>query len=171
MFWKDFRAGSITLGGNNPDGSKRSVSNYVVLIKPSSDAPPEPPPADTEPPTGQVVILKAAFIKDSTKVQVNLAWLPNPENQDKNIAGYKVYYKSGESGPPYDGTGSGKGDSPIVVALADLDDPSNLFYTITELDANKEYFFVVTVFDEAGNESGYSNEASGKTGPFKQLGG
>jgi hypothetical protein len=45
-------------------------------------------------------------------VQATLAWDPNSE---PDLDGYKVYYKTGSSGEPYDGTGATQGDSPIDV--------------------------------------------------------
>jgi fibronectin type 3 domain-containing protein len=60
------------------------------------------------------------------------------------LEGYKVYL-SLESGGPYD-------------FIAETEES---FYTDCGL-ANGTYFYVVTAFDQAGNESGYSNEATGK---------
>jgi hypothetical protein len=89
---------------------------------------------------------------------VTLAWDANTES---DIAGYKIYYDT-DSGPPYDGTGADRGDSPIDVPLAmDEDpDPNTVQYTVLGLPG-QTYYFAVTAYDREApsNESGYSNEA------------
>ncbi|MBE9471452.1 MAG: fibronectin type III domain-containing protein [Chloroflexi bacterium] len=64
--------------------------------------------------------------------------------------GYKVYYDTDSSLPPYEGTGLNEGDSPIDVG----DDTS---YTLTGLDPSQDYYFAVTAYDNEGHESWYSN--------------
>ena len=71
---------------------------------------------------------------------LNLDWQDNPED---DLAGYKVY-RSLESGGPYD-------------FIAETEESS---YPDCGLESGT-YFYVVTAFDQAGNESEYSNEASG----------
>jgi len=95
---------------------------------------------------------------------VTLKWDPNTE---PDLAGYKIYYKSGFSGAPYDGTDIYQGSSPISLTIDDPDDPyyvdpDNPEFLLTGLDDNEDYFFVVTAYDneEPYNESGYSNEVS-----------
>ena len=82
---------------------------------------------------------------------LTLAWNANPET---DIIGYHLYYKSGGSGAPYDGTGAYVGDSlrdsPIVVSPS----PSPTI-TLNGLDPNLDYEFAVTALNSAG-ESGYS---------------
>jgi hypothetical protein len=82
-------------------------------------------------------------------MSVSLAWDPSPSD---NISGYKLYYKPEYSGPPYDGRGAHEGDSPI-----DIGDVTS--YTISGLDGNQTYYFVVTAYN-AEAESGPSNEVS-----------
>ncbi len=88
--------------------------------------------------------------------EVTLTWDANTEH---DLAGYKIYYKTGTvGGPPYDGTGILKdglpADSPI--------DVFNVTEVTLELPDDGEYFFVATAYDSESppNESGYSNEVS-----------
>ena len=73
-----------------------------------------------------------------------LTWKANSET---DLAGYKVYRS----------TISGKYDQGNVIAMLRGNVTS---YQATGLQFGKTYFFVVTAFDIAGNESGYSNEVS-----------
>jgi hypothetical protein len=73
---------------------------------------------------------------------VTLTWNANTE---RDLAGYKVYRA----------TSSGAYGAPIAAI------PGNTTsYTATGLQFNATYFFVVTAYDIAGNESAYSNEVS-----------
>jgi hypothetical protein len=87
--------------------------------------------------------------------QVTLAWDPNSET---DLDGYKIYYKTGSSGAPYQGTGATEGNSPITVPLANLSSPANPQFTLRALSDTETYYFVITAYDTSGNESGYSNE-------------
>jgi fibronectin type 3 domain-containing protein len=71
-----------------------------------------------------------------------LTWSANTE---KDLAGYKIYRatKSGEYGAP----------------IATLDGNAST-YTATGLQMGTTYFFVITSYDTAGNESPYSNEVN-----------
>ncbi|MDP8314998.1 MAG: T9SS type A sorting domain-containing protein [Candidatus Celaenobacter antarcticus] len=80
---------------------------------------------------------------------IDLNWLPNPE---MDIAGYKIYFDSDESGPPYDGIATVYGlPSPIIIG-------PDTSYAVTGLYNDTTYYFVITAFDISGNESGYSDE-------------
>jgi hypothetical protein len=74
-----------------------------------------------------------------------------------------VYYKTGSSGTPYDGTGIDQGDSGINISLDNLATPDNPSFSLTGLQDNEFYYLVVTAVDSSGNESGYSNEAMYKS--------
>ena len=87
---------------------------------------------------------------------VTLQWNANTES---DLAGYKIYYGN-FSGAPYDGADAAQGISPILVALASLDDPAKPQYTVTGLDENEVYYFAVTAYDTESLESDYSNEVS-----------
>ena len=73
-----------------------------------------------------------------------LTWKANSET---DLAGYKVYRS----------TVSGKYEQSNVIALLQKNVTT---YQATGLQSRTTYFFVVTAFDVAGNESGYSNEVS-----------
>ncbi|MCI0620413.1 MAG: fibronectin type III domain-containing protein [Acidobacteria bacterium] len=68
---------------------------------------------------------------------VSLSWSPNSES---DLAGYKVYY----------GTSSHNYSSSVNVSKVTS-------YTLTGLNAGT-YYFAVTAYDTAGNESSFSNE-------------
>ena len=88
---------------------------------------------------------------------VTLAWSANTE---PDLDGYYIYYKTGSSGAPYNGTGAAEGNSPIQVPLANLIDPANPEYTIHDLSDTETTYLVLTAYDTESNESGYSNEVS-----------
>ena len=74
---------------------------------------------------------------------VTLQWDRNTEG---DLIGYKVYYKQGASGAPYNGTDAAQGPSPITVREEDLADLNNPELTLTQLD-DACHIFVVTAFD------------------------
>jgi len=88
---------------------------------------------------------------------VTLAWTGNIES---SLAGYYIYYKSGTSGAPYNGTGVDEGNSPINIPLGDFADPANPEYTLHGLSDTKTSYLVLTAYDSEDNESGFSNEVS-----------
>ncbi|MBW2247571.1 MAG: hypothetical protein JRF62_10330 [Deltaproteobacteria bacterium] len=88
---------------------------------------------------------------------VTLAW---GSNSEADLGGYFIYYKTGASGAPYNGTGAVEGNSPIQVPLSELDNPAFPEYTIHGLSDTETTYFVLTAYDTDGNESGYSNEVS-----------
>jgi hypothetical protein len=100
-------------------------------------------------------ILFLASTSLSYSAEVTLAWDANTES---DLAGYKLYYKTGSSGEPYDGTGIDQGDSGISILLSNLTTPDNPSFSLTGLQDNEFYYFVVTALDTSGNESGYSAE-------------
>lgn len=69
-----------------------------------------------------------------------LSWDANSES---DIAGYKIYY------------GTSFGVYPHIVDVG-----NNTTYVVDNLIQDKKYFFVVTAYDFAGNESGFSKEVS-----------
>jgi len=114
------------------------IVNYMP-IKTSTDI--DIPPAT---PTG--------FWASVVDTAVNLSWNANTES---DIADYKVYYDT-DSGPPYRGTGTAEGDSPISVGNVTS-------YSLTGLPSGATYFFTVTALDNTGWESGYAQEVSAST--------
>jgi len=103
------------------------------------------------------------YTKDAT-----LMWSKNTES---DLDGYKVYYKSGSSGSPYNGMGAMEGDSPITIPLQELYNPEQPEYTIHGLDDNEDYYFVLTAYDIYERESGYSNEVSSNEIGLEAYGG
>lgn len=67
-----------------------------------------------------------------------LAWSPN---QERDVAGYRVYY----------GTASRTYGPPITIGNVTA-------YTLGNLAVGATYYFAVTAYDTAGYESGFSNE-------------
>jgi hypothetical protein len=86
---------------------------------------------------------------------ITLGWAAN---SDSDLAGYYIYYKSGTSGAPYNGTGVREGNSPIKIPIGSLSDPSNPAYTLHGISDTQTTYFVLTAYGTQGNESGYSNE-------------
>ena len=104
------------------------------------------------------------FQSSSYAADITLKWAANTE---PDLAGYKIYYKNGFSGAPYDGVDIDQGPSPISLIIDDpydpyYVDPDNPEFLLTGLDDNEDYFLVVTAYDneEPYNESGFSNEVS-----------
>jgi hypothetical protein len=105
------------------------------------------------------ILLAFAFfslVTPANAINITLQWDPNSES---DLAGYKVYYKTGSSGEPYNGTSADQGPSPITVLVEDLDDPNAPAYALSGLDENKVYFFSVTAYNDSYLESVYSEEA------------
>ena len=86
---------------------------------------------------------------------VTLAWSGNSES---DLTGYYIYYKTGSSGAPYNGTIATEGNSPIQVPITGLDNLAYPEYTIHGLSDTETTYFVLTAYDTDGNESGYSSE-------------
>ena len=83
-----------------------------------------------------------------------LAWDANTE---ADVAGYRLYYDTDLSAPPYDGTGIAEGASPIDIPIAALADPLAPAITLTGL-GEETFFFAVTCYNADDLESEYSNE-------------
>lgn len=78
-----------------------------------------------------------------------LSWLPPTENTDgsslTNLAGYNIYY----------GTEAGNYTEVITI-----DNPGIAEYVVDNLPPGNTYYFVITAFDDSGNESEYSPTGS-----------
>jgi hypothetical protein len=87
-------------------------------------------------------------------LDIPLQWDANTES---DLKGYKVYYKTGSSGPPYNGTGVTEGNSPIDVGNVTQTSLSGLTDDVT-------YFIAITAYDNEtpSLESGYSDEIDTK---------
>ena len=95
-----------------------------------------------------------SFAAATYALDVTLEWDANTE---PDLAGYSVYYKTGSSGPPYNGTGATEGNSPIDVGNVTQ-------FTLTGLPDGVTYLFVVTAYNTGDVESAYSNEVSTSEG-------
>jgi len=94
-----------------------------------------------------VFMISAGF---SFSADFDLRWA---ENQEPDLAGYKIYYKTGSSGPPYDGI------HPTNAAFNSPIDVGNVTeYTIAGLNNLEIYYIVLTAYDSEGLESDYSLE-------------
>ncbi|MFB3924899.1 MAG: CFI-box-CTERM domain-containing protein [Syntrophales bacterium] len=87
-----------------------------------------------------IAVLAVFTVQMGFAAEVKLAWAANNE---PDVAGYKVYY----------GSGSRQYSSSVDVG-------NQTSYTISGLEDSKPYYFAVTAYDSAGNESDYSNEVS-----------
>lgn len=98
------------------------------------------------------------------EASITIAWTPPATNADStpctDLAGYKVYYDTENYGFPYNGIGLDQGDSPIIVPVSSLPDPSNPLLILSGLTSEATYYFTITAYDENLNESDYSNEFS-----------
>lgn len=105
-----------------------------------------------------IVFTQLFFLNPVYALDVTLAWDPNTET---DLAGYKIYYKSGASGGQnlanYPGKEAAEGDSPIVVPLGSLANAASPEFTVHGL-ADSTCYFVVTAYITAGLESEPSNE-------------
>jgi hypothetical protein len=104
-----------------------------------------------------LVVLILCFAYPAYGIDINLRWDPNVE---PDLSGYKIYYKTGSPGPPYNGWGALEGDSPIEIDAYQVLIGNACEFTISDLDGTQVYYFVVTAFDTECNESDYSNEVS-----------
>ncbi len=68
------------------------------------------------------------------------------KNSESDLKGYKIYY----------GTAAGNYSKTVDVGKIAT-------YTVNNLNASTTYYFVLTAYDSAGNESQYSKEVSGTT--------
>ena len=81
---------------------------------------------------------------------VTLSWDPSPTD---GVTGYKVYYKQGDMNYPFDGTGADQGSSPVDVGDV-------LSTTLTDLPDGEVFYFSVTAYVDADQESSFSNIVS-----------
>jgi hypothetical protein len=100
------------------------------LLTPSSPSVTVPPPPTTPPPT-------------SSNGKATLTWTPNKES---DLAGYRIYV--GTSSGTYNFPGS-----PFTIGKVTT-------YILTNLPPRTTYFFALSAYDVAGNESPLSAEVS-----------
>ncbi len=93
---------------------------------------------------GILVIIMVQFSQSAYASGIRISWQANSE---KDVAGYKVYY----------GTASGDYDNVIDVGNVTTVDIGDL--------ENANFFFAITAYNTAGEESGYSEEMQVSIGP------
>ena len=131
-------AGPRTAPSRLPSALQRLFRDNPAFIKllqvqppvESTSPPSQSPPSTTPPPASSIN-------------KVTLTWTPNKES---DLAGYKVYV--GTSSGTYDFPGS-----PFVINKIAT-------HVVTNLQQKTTYFFAVSAFDHAGNESPLSTEVS-----------
>ena len=90
------------------------------------------------------------FVTPCYAADVTVQWDANAE---PDLSGYKVYYKTGSSGEPYNGIGATEGASPVDVGNVTE-------FTLHGLTDGITYFFAITAYDTEGLISDYSNVVS-----------
>lgn len=90
--------------------------------------------------------LFASSVVASGPIEITLAWDANKEV----VAGYNVYVRHGERGPPFEFLGD--------VYVSELADANKPMVTLTELETDAVYYFAVTAFDSEGDESRHSKQ-------------
>ena len=136
-------------GGSTPStGGSRSAANLLQnsaimsLLAPSTPVVTTPPPS-TPPVTPPATPPSAAPPSSPTTGSVTLTWAANSE---PDLAGYKIYVGTRS------GTYSFPG-SPFVTEKITS-------YTISNLPKGETYYFAISAYDSAGNESALSAEVS-----------
>lgn len=127
------QSGNSVVAGVNIAGL--AVGSYSGIITVSASG------ATNTPRTVPVTLTIAAATQPTTGT-VTLSWNPNSES---DLAGYKVYRA----------TSSGGYGAPIATIPA-----GSTQYVSSGLAKGFTYFFVITAYDQAGNESPSSNETS-----------
>jgi len=93
-----------------------------------------------------VLAILLIAVSTAQAAQVTLAWDPNTE---KDLAGYRIYM-SGTSAR-YDKAAQKAADIPAGTEQVTID---------VQPEDGRTVYFVATAYDQAGNESGFSNEIS-----------
>jgi len=102
-----------------------------------------------------IFMILFSFLGITSAAEITLQW---DANEEADLAGYYIYYKPDTCCEPYDGVGADGGDAPIRRELAEFSDPQYPEYTLTGLEDNRAFYFVVTAFNADELESGFSNE-------------
>ena len=120
------------------DDPSHGIVDYTpFLTQPNTGAPVSPP-------------LGLVATGDADSLSIGLSWNANPEG---DIAGYRVHYKTGDAGFPYDGSRAAEGDSGIDVGNVTGASLSILAPWVA-------YHIAVTGYDIDGNESWYSEDVT-----------
>ena len=110
------------------------------------------------------VLLLFFYLTPGYAMKVTLTWNPSP-----GAAGYKLYYKTGSPGPPYNGTGATKNISPTIIN-SPIDIGASTRATIHLPDG--AYHFALTAYNKYGESeytTGYSTCKIQKVNAAKTL--
>ena len=157
LFWRGEAMGTLN-GDYTPEELNELVNNAAQQIL--EDFPPASQKGETiQKDAADIAVQSSAKSRTirTNAADITLQW---DANSEPNLAGYKIYYKIGFSGPPYDGNGAAEGDSPLVIPLQGLNNPNSPQFKIHGLNKGETYFFVITAYTTDGKESGYSGEVS-----------
>jgi hypothetical protein len=89
-------------------------------------------------------------------------WISWQANSDPDLAGYRIYYRSGQAGPPWDGTAAVEGTaSPVMVTGTNC--------LLRGLTLGTNCFVAVSAVDTTGNESPLSPPIQATTPPGAPL--
>jgi uncharacterized membrane protein YgcG len=94
-----------------------------------------------------IVLPLSNFGATALAADASIIWNPNSES---DLDGYAVYRSVGSAGPPFELV-----DDLPLNAIADPDHPE---VTLTQMQENTDYHFVVNAYDRSGNESKFSNQ-------------
>ena len=145
-------AASAGSGSASSSSGSRSALNLLrnsaitSLLQPSTpvlSTPPPPPPPSSPPSTPPSVPPSSPPPASPSTGNMTLTWAANRE---PDLAGYKIYV----------GTASGTygfSGSPFLTGTVTS-------YTISNLPSGQTYFFAISAYDSAGNESSLSAEVS-----------
>jgi fibronectin type 3 domain-containing protein len=98
-----------------------------------------------------VLILFTSFSFAQEAVRINPKGLSWDKVTDNDLAGYRIHY----------GNETGNYNAYLELPLSDIVDTENPIFDINYAVATDgHYYYAVTAYDEAGNESGYSNEVN-----------
>jgi fibronectin type III domain protein len=120
-----------------------AISSLLAPATPVVTAPPSTPPPSTPPQTLPSTPPPSSPPPSPSTGSVTLTWAANVE---PDLAGYKIYVGTNS------GTYSFPG-SPFVPGKVTS-------YTISNLPKGQTYYFAISAYDSAGNESGLSAEVS-----------
>jgi hypothetical protein len=95
-------------------------------------------------------VAPAAPTNLSATASQSRVWVSWSTNLETDLAFYRVYYRAGTNGPPFDGTATVEGNASPVQTTA-----TNLLLRGLSLGTN--YFIALTAVDTSGNESQFSS--------------
>ena len=106
---------------------------------------------------GYFIFSKKVINKTSNTGTATLSWSANTES---DLAGYKIYYGSSPRNDscPEDGYQN-------KVDVGKTETPEKPSHTLKELENGKKYYFSITSYDSAGNESCFSEETNKMINP------